>query len=100
MSILEPSTTSGLITVSTTVIISKPALLTSLILNPGSAASSVVCYDNATAGSGTVLAELEGVANGASITFTPISAIQASAGITIVVAGTSATATLAYQRSN
>jgi len=96
--ILEPSTTSDSLTVATTSVIAAPALLHSLTLNPGSAASSVILYDNASAGSGTVLAQLLGVANGASITICFPSPVCANKGITATVAGTAATANFTYTK--
>lgn len=99
MAIAEPTTSSGLITVSTTVIHGSPALLSSLILNPGSAASSVIIYDNATAASGTVLAELLGVANGSSVSMGWNAPVYSTRGLTMIVAGTGATATCSFTKA-
>lgn len=98
MAMTEPSTSSGLLTVATTVVCAAPCVLTSLILNPAAAASSVVVYDNASAASGTVLAELLAVANGASVPHGFNSGIMATKGITVVVTGTAATATVSFAR--
>jgi hypothetical protein len=94
--VLEPSTSSGSLAVGTTAVYANPALLACVILNPGSAASTVTVYDNASAGSGTVLASLAGVANGASVALPLSIPIRAAKGITVVVAGTGATAVATF----
>lgn len=94
----EPMMSSGQLTVATTVVISAPALLGAVVLNPGSAASSITVYDNASAGSGTILASLLGVANGASITLPLDFPIYTTRGLTVVVAGTAATGYVCYSR--
>lgn len=95
---IGPSTPSAVMTVQTLTVYSHPALLTNLMLHPGSAASSITIYDNASAGSGTVLAILQGLANGASIVYpfdgTPV---RANNGITCVVTGTGAQAQVYFQ---
>lgn len=94
--ILEPGTSSGLLTVATTVVCAAPALLASVVLIPGSAASTILVYDNATTNSGTVIASLAGVANGAAITLPLTIPVRASKGITAIVAGTGATAVINF----
>lgn len=98
MAMTEPSTSSGLLTVATTAVCVAPCVLTSIILNPAAAASSVVIYDNASAASGTVLGELLAVANGASVSQAFNSPILATKGLTVVVAGSGATATVSFAR--
>jgi hypothetical protein len=94
--ITEPSTSSGELAAGTTVVYANPALLASLILNPGSATSSVKVYDNSSAASGTIIAELVGAANGASIPLSFDSPIRSLRGLTVVVAGTGATALITF----
>jgi hypothetical protein len=95
---MNPSTPSAVLAAGTTTVIAKPVLLCNIMLHPGSAASSVTIYDNASAGSGTVLAVLQGVASGATVIF-PFddSPPMAKNGITCVVAGTGAQAQVYYQ---
>lgn len=95
----EAVITSGSLAVGTTVVIAAPALLMSLTLNPGSAASSLTVYDNASAGSGTILASLVGSASGSSIPFALNYPLFVKNGITVVVAGLAATAVLSYSKS-
>lgn len=92
----EPATSSGSLAVGTNTVSTKPGLLCNLVLNPGSAASSITVYDNATAASGTVLCSLLATANGQSVTASIAAPIVVNNGITVVVAGTAATATLSY----
>lgn len=101
MAMQEPSTSSGLITVSTTVIVGAPALLSSLILNPAAADCSVIIYDNATAASGTVLAKLLAVAatTSGSVSVSFNSPIYSTRGLTMIVAGTGATATCSFTKA-
>lgn len=97
---LEPCVSSALLSVGTTVVVSKAScLLTSAILNPGSAACTLTIYDNGTAGSGTVICLLQGLANGASVVFQPPVGIHCSNGLTLVVAGTGSQGQAYYQRS-
>ena len=98
---IGPSSQSPIITVQTLVVYTKPALLTNIMLHPGSAAATLTIYDNASAGSGTVLALLQGVANGATVIF-PFddSPPRGNNGITAVVTGSGAQAQVYYQPEN
>lgn len=98
---IGPSTPSVVMTVQTVTVYAKPALLCNLMLHPGSAASTITVYDNASAGSGTILAFLQGVANGATVLF-PFdgSPPRANNGITCVVTGTGAQAQAYFQPEN
>ena len=96
----EPSTSSGELAVGTNVVVAVPALLTALILSPAAAACSVKVYDNASAASGTVIAELLAVANGASVSLQFNSPVNAIRGLVAVVAGTGGIAQVMYQREN
>lgn len=98
MAIQEPCIPSVVMTVQTVSVCTAPALLTNVMLHPGSAASTITVYDNASAGSGTVLALLQGVANGASILFPFDCPVFCAKGITCVVAGTGAQAQVYFQR--
>jgi hypothetical protein len=95
---MGPSTVSPVITVQTLVVVSGPALLSNIMLHPGSAASTLTIYDNASAGSGTILAILQAVANGSTVIF-PFddSPPQSKNGLTCVVTGTGAQAQIYYQ---
>lgn len=96
---IGPSSVSGVITTTTAfVVIATPALLTNIMLHPGSAACTLTVYDNATAGSGTILAILQGVANGATILF-PFddSPPRANKGITCALSGAASQAQIYYQ---
>lgn len=95
---LGPSTASALITVQTLTVCAGPALLCNLMLHPGTTASTLTIYDNASAASGTVLAQLQAVASGNSIVF-PFddSPPQSKNGLTCVVTGTGATAQIYFQ---
>lgn len=97
---LEPVVPSASLTVATVVVCSTPALLHSVVLNPAAAASTITVYDNATTNSGTVLALLQAVANGASVVFTPTAPIYCAKGITAVVTGSSATGIAYFQKVN
>ena len=100
MAISEPCTASALVTVATAVAIStSSSLLTAITLNPGSAASSVIVYD-AASGTGNVLGQLLGVANGSSVSLAFESPVYASRGLTVTVAGTAATAQLHFIKSD
>lgn len=97
----EPCTQSVVLTTVTTPglgIVTGAARLCHIMLHPGSATSTVTIYDNATATSGTVLALLQGVANGSSVSiplsYTPV---LCKNGISAVVTGTAATAQIFYQ---
>lgn len=92
----SPSIPSAVLAAGTTTVITGPAYITAIMLHPGSAASTVTFYDN-TAGSGTVLAILQGPASGATAIIPFDSAIQAAKGITAVVSGTGAQAQVYYQ---
>jgi hypothetical protein len=98
MAISEPSVPSALLTVQTLVVCAAPALLTAVMLHPGSAASTITVYDNATAGSGTVLAVLQGTASGATQIIPFDSPIYAKSGITCTVSGTAAQGQVYFQR--
>lgn len=84
-------------------------VVTSVTINPGSAASSISLYDplpqikapgitaaaQTTVGA-TLRITLQGVANGASVVYTPTSAVEFNNGCIAVVAGTAATASVGY----
>lgn len=99
MAMQEPCTSSGSLAVGTTAVIAAPALLQSVILNPGSATSTVTVYDNASAASGTVLVSLTAPASVSSVPVSFNSPIYSTKGLTVVVAGTAATAVIAYTKS-
>lgn len=96
----EPCTSSGSIAVGTTVVLAKPGLLWAANLNPGSAACSVTIYDNASAASGNILAQILGVANGASNALPLLSPVFCKNGMTVVVAGTGALAEVYFTQSH
>lgn len=96
----QPVTSSGSLAVGTNIVINQPALLHSIILNPGSAASSVTVYENASAASGLVLGALVGATSGSSVEVAFNAPIYSRYGLTVVVAGTAATAIISYKREN
>jgi hypothetical protein len=98
---IGPSSTSAVITVQTLTVYTKPALLTNIMLHPGSTSATLTVYDNPSAGSGTILALLQGVANGATVIF-PFddSPPRANQGLTVTVTGTGAQAQIYYQPEN
>lgn len=102
--ILEPVIPSASLTVATTVVTAKPALLYAVVLNPAAVAGNITLYDNATAGSGTQLMLLQAdgltASIGSSVVFTLPTPIYCAAGITAVVTGTGATAQVYFQKSN
>lgn len=98
MSMQEPSIPSVLLTVQTVVICSASALLTAVMLHPGSATSTITVYDNASAGSGTILATLQAPANTATSIIPFDSPIFAKNGLTATVAGTAAQGQVYFQR--
>jgi hypothetical protein len=99
MAMQEPCTSSGSLAVGTTAVLAKPGLLHSVILNPGSAASTITVYDNASAASGTVLASLVAAASTSSVSVSFNSPIYSVNGLTVVVAGTAATGIVGYTKS-
>lgn len=102
--ILEAVVPSASLTVATTVVCAAPALLHSIILNPAAVSGTITVYDNATAGSGTQLALVQGIGLattvGSSVIFTPTAPIFCGKGITVVVTGLGATAQVYFQRVN
>lgn len=98
MALPEPSIPSVVMTVQTLSVVAAPALLTAIMLHPGSAASTLTIYDNASAGSGTVVAVLQGVANGATVIIPFDSPIWVGKGITCVTSGTGAQSQVYYQK--
>lgn len=96
----QPVTSSGSLAVGTNAVINQPALLHSVILNPGTAASTVTVYENASAASGVILASLVAPLSTASLNITFNAPIYSRFGLTVVVAGTAATAVISYKREN
>lgn len=99
MSYTTAGTSSGSLAVGTTVVQAKPSVLLSITLNPGSAASTVVVWDNASAASGKILWQLSGSAAGSSVSLDFSHPTQALNGLTVVVSGAAATASINYQRT-
>jgi hypothetical protein len=96
--ITEPTTSSGQLAVGTTVVCAAPCLLYAASITQSSAACSITLYDNATAGSGTVVLGLGQGVNSQSNTFVPAAPIYCKNGLTAVVAGTGATAYVFYYK--
>lgn len=74
----------------------KPAKIHAVILNPGSDASSLIIYDNASAASGNVLVKLVGAANTSSVSVTFDCPVAANTGIYVDVTGTAASYVVVY----
>lgn len=88
--------TTGLLAVGTTTVLTGRSFLNSIqLFGDGTNAPTVTVYDN-TAGSGTILARVTGPATGVYQFFTPSFALRGDVGLTIVVAGTNATAIVGY----
>lgn len=100
MPMSEPSNSSGDLAVGTTAVCGVPGFVTSVTLSPAAADCSVLIYDNKSAASGTVVARLLLKANTGSQQLSYESPIVCNAGITAVVAGTGAVATITFQRSS
>lgn len=98
MAIAEPSIAGALLTVQTLTVCAGPALLTAIMLHPAAAACSITVYDNASAGSGTVVGLLSCPASVSTAIIPFDSAIYCKNGITCVVAGTGAQAQVYFQR--
>ncbi len=94
--ILEPCTSSGLKS-SSTAICAAPGLLVGITLIQAAAAATLIIYDNASAASGTVLAQLNTTINTDSKTITFDMPVFASQGIYAAVTGTSAGYIVHYQ---
>ena len=99
MSMLQPSTPSDDCTTanSPVVIAAFPALLHSVTLFSAAAATTAIFYDNATAGSGKVLARLAAPI-GISISQAFPSALIANEGITVAVTGTGGIANAGFSK--
>lgn len=100
MAMSEPSNSSGELAVGTTAVCGVPGFVTSVSLAPAAADCSVKVYDNKSAASGTIVAEITLKANTGSVQYTFNSPIVCNAGITAVVAGTGAIAHVTFQRSS
>lgn len=92
---MYPSTSSGLLSASAAVA-ARPAIVQSVTVVPAAADATVVLYDNASAASGTVLAKVFALANGASVSIAFNHPIQASNGIYLDISGASAAAIVTY----
>lgn len=92
-------TSSGQLSVGTTTVQAKPCILTAVMLLPGSAASTIVVYDNASAGSGKILVQLVAPASTATNMIDFKHPIDALNGLTIVISGTSASGSINYART-
>lgn len=90
-----PATTSGVISADG-VVTDRPARIMSVTLIPAAAASSIILYDNASAASGTVLAQLSAVANGASVHWSVTAGVVCNFGIYADITGASANAIVYY----
>jgi hypothetical protein len=88
-------TSSGLRTADAA-ILARGGLVHAVTIIPAAAASSVAIYDNASAGSGTVLAQVNAVANGESVTVEFSNPIAANLGIYADVTGASASYIVHY----
>lgn len=97
MSVVRPATSSGRKS-SSAVIVARPALLKSIILEgDGTNAASVVVYDNASAASGNIVAELLLQASGPKcITFDAAGGIEANNGLYASLSGTGAACIVHY----
>ncbi len=93
---METSKSSGLLSVGTYVVCTRPAKVHSVVLAPASASATGTVYDNATTGSGTVVAYSSGVSGGSGIQQMLPTPVECLNGVTLVVAGTGAQAIVHY----
>lgn len=77
------------------VVNNRTGQLVAVLLTAGSDAAQIILYDNASAASGTVLANLKAL-TGESATFCPAVPINCRAGIYADISGTLANATVVY----
>jgi hypothetical protein len=93
----QPATTSGSIAVgAATVVTARPARLLGIVLAPAAAASAITVYDNASASSGTLIGNVQAVANGTTINWDINGGVECNNGITVTVTGAAATAIVYY----
>lgn len=90
------ATSTGDLAVGTTTPQTNPAAITSITLSPAAAISSVTIFDNKSAASGTIIGHLVCPASVSTVTVEFTHPIRALNGLTIVVAGTGATANVGY----
>lgn len=88
---MRTSTSSGSLAASAAVA-ARPALVTAITLIPAAAACTLTIYDNASAASGTVLAELALLANAKSETIAFNLPIEADKGVYASLSGSGAAA--------
>lgn len=93
----EPATPVDL-AAGTTVVSAFPCLIWAATCNAAAATTTVVLYDNATAGSGTVIGRLSTVAN-TSAGLPLLAPITCAKGCTAVVTGASGTAQVYFTRA-
>lgn len=92
---LEPSTSSGLLSSSTSVT-SVPTLIHGVTLLQASAACTCIVYDNATTNSGTVVAQVNNTANTTTVYYEFTTPIRCLKGAYVALTGTGANAILHY----
>lgn len=93
---MSTALSTGALAVGTTLVFNGRALINSIqLFGNGVNAPTVTVYDNIV-GSGTILASVTAPATGVYADFTPCFAIRGELGITVVVAGTGATAIVHY----
>jgi hypothetical protein len=90
-----PSTSSGELTASAA-IKALPCQLASVTVTPGSATTTVIIYDNASAASGTKLLSITMAANGSTQTFSLNYPKVANNGLYCSISGTGASANVDY----
>lgn len=80
---------SGILTVGTTVITTGKAILSGvMVVSDSTNAATVTVYDNATTGSGTVLAKCTATTTTGANSIAFVTPVRADNGITVVVTGT------------
>ena len=77
------------------VVKASPGMLAGIVLAAGSDAATVIIYDNASAGSGTVLCKLSAVTNTSASVIFP-APVVASKGLYAAVTGTSISVSVLY----
>lgn len=89
---VETSKSSGALAVATTVVCARPCKISSIMISPAAAASSVTVYDNASTAAGTIVALVNVAASTATTSVNMVLPVECLNGCTAVVAGAGATA--------
>jgi hypothetical protein len=93
---IQPGTASGQLAAGTTAVYAKPAILTGLQVTPAAADATLTIYDNASAASGTIVAQMLVKASTSSQHIPLTIGVGCNNGVTAALSGTGATAIVYY----